>query len=55
LAHRRNADPVGEVDVAHAKFAEQVRHGSNVSIGTRGEFEELRRQPSALPPQMSPP
>ena len=32
LAHRRNADPVGEVDVAHAKFAEQVRHGSIVSI-----------------------
>jgi hypothetical protein len=32
LAHRRNADPVGEVDVTHAKFAEQVRHGSIVSI-----------------------
>ena len=32
LAHRRDADPVGEVDVAHAKLAEQMRHGSRVSI-----------------------
>ncbi len=32
LAHRRNTDPVGEVNIAHAKLAEQVRHGSRVSI-----------------------
>jgi hypothetical protein len=33
LAHWRDADAVSEVNVAHAKFAEQMRHGSNVSIG----------------------
>jgi hypothetical protein len=27
LAHRRNADAIGERDVAQPKFAEQVRHG----------------------------
>ena len=32
LAHWRNDDAVGEVDVAHAKFAKQMRHGSIVSI-----------------------
>ena len=32
LAHRRNADPIGEVNIAHAKLAEQMRHGSRVSI-----------------------
>ena len=32
LAHGRNDDAVGEVDVAHAKFAKQMRHGSIVSI-----------------------
>jgi hypothetical protein len=32
FAHRRNANPVGEVDVALVKFAEQVRHGSDVSM-----------------------
>ena len=32
LAHWRNAYAVGEVNVAHAKFAEQMRHGSIVSI-----------------------
>jgi hypothetical protein len=32
LAHWRNADAVGEVNVAHAKFAKQMRHGSMVSI-----------------------
>jgi hypothetical protein len=57
LAHRRNADPVGEVDVAHAKFAEQVRHGSIVSIYERGASElagldrQARRPASAdVPP-----
>jgi hypothetical protein len=33
LAHWRNADAVSEVNVAHAKFAEQMRHGLIVSIG----------------------
>jgi hypothetical protein len=32
LAHWRNDDAVGEVDVAHAKFAKQMRHGSMASI-----------------------
>jgi hypothetical protein len=32
LAHGRNDDAIGEVDVAHAKFAKQMRHGSMVSI-----------------------
>src|SRR5208337_3904831 len=27
LAHRRNADPIGERDVAQRKFAQQVRYG----------------------------
>jgi hypothetical protein len=27
LAHWRNADAVCEVNVAHTKFAEQMRHG----------------------------
>jgi hypothetical protein len=37
LAHRRNADAVGEIDVAHAELAEQMRHRSIVSIES-GEF-----------------
>ena len=32
LAHWRNDDAVGEVNVAHTKFAKQMRHGSIVSI-----------------------
>jgi hypothetical protein len=32
LAHWRNDDAVGEVDVAHAKFTKKMRHGSMVSI-----------------------
>jgi hypothetical protein len=36
LAHWRNADAVGEVNVAHAKFAKQMRHGSIVSIENDG-------------------
>jgi hypothetical protein len=32
LAHRRDTDAIGEVNVAHAKIAEQMRHGSIVSI-----------------------
>jgi hypothetical protein len=37
LAHWRNADAVCEVNVAHTKFAEQMRHGSIVSIENDGE------------------
>jgi hypothetical protein len=32
LAHRRNADAIGEVNVAQAKFAEEMRHGSIVRL-----------------------
>ena len=33
LAHRRNADAIGERDVAQAKRAEEVRHGGAILIG----------------------
>ena len=39
LAHWRNADAVGEVNVAHTKFAEQMRHGRTVSIENDGEID----------------
>ena len=32
LAHRRNADAIGERDVAQAKRVEQVRHGGAISV-----------------------
>ena len=32
LAHRRNANAIGEVNVAQAKFAEEMRHGSIVRL-----------------------
>src|SRR5208337_5064898 len=33
LAHRRNANPIGERDVAQRKFAQQVRHGRAFEAG----------------------
>jgi hypothetical protein len=36
LAHWRDADAVREVNVAHTKFAEQMRHGRIVSIENDG-------------------
>ena len=47
LAHRRNADAIGERDVAQAKRAEQVRHGGAIRVW--GSVGLIVRPPRSAP------